>query len=248
MNPITHYRAVFFDAGDTLLNVPAAQEIVLRFLAMRDVHPDAEVLASALRASIDSMYYGKTKDAEALCSPESDRGFWVALYRFMMERIGLLGSFDEDDIHRWCHELYDVFTSPEPYRLFEDVRTVLPRLRDMGLKLAVISNFAPTLSDIMKVRGMDLSLLEDIVISTEVGLEKPNPEIFRLALERTGLRPEEVLYVGDHEINDVWAPNEIGIDAVRIKRYDYMQGEGIHSLEELLAPEIPWIRKGKRNR
>ncbi|MNR61381.1 Phosphoglycolate phosphatase [compost metagenome] len=65
-------------------------------------------------------------------------------------------------------------------------------------------------------------------------MEKPDPAIFRLALQMAGVEASEVLYVGDHETNDIWAPNQVGIDAVRIIRYPYHTGDGIRSLLELI--------------
>ncbi|MFH5181940.1 HAD-IA family hydrolase [Paenibacillus sp. TAB 01] len=129
-----------------------------------------------------------------------------------------------------------MFTGPEHYQLFNDVAECLPKLQERGLRLGIISNFAPTLSSILKHKGI-LHYFDPVIVSTEVGLEKPNPAIFELALARAGLSASEVLYVGDHDRNDIWAPNQAGIDAVKIKRYDYHSGEGIHSLRELLDQE-----------
>jgi putative hydrolase of the HAD superfamily len=90
------------------------------------------------------------------------------------------------------------------------------------------------LRDILRDKGI-LHYFDPLIISAEVGVEKPNPAIFRLGLERAGLAAHEVLYVGDHETNDVWAPGRVGIASVRIKRYPYQEGEGITSLAELFA-------------
>src|SRR5882724_5072196 len=64
--------------------------------------------------------------------------------------------------------------------------------------LALISNFdhPPHAYGVLREAGFDPHF-ETIVISGEVGVKKPDPEIFRIALNATNLRAEEVVYVGD---------------------------------------------------
>jgi putative hydrolase of the HAD superfamily len=65
------------------------------------------------------------------------------------------------------------------------------RLRDRGLAVAVVSNWDISLHDRLA------SLRIPVVTSAEAGARKPQPEIFRLALERLGVAPERALHVGD---------------------------------------------------
>ncbi len=234
---VDRYKAILFDAGDTLLNVKASQQIVTQFLKQRAFSCEEQDVAAVLYDSIQRFYYDREKDEQAVCSPELDRAFWVKLYTHMMNSLDS-HNFGEEAIHRFCHELYDVFTGPEVYTLFDDVIEVLESLRARGFQLAVISNFADTLPHILETKGI-AKYFSEIVVSTEVGMEKPNPEIFRYALRKLGRKPEEALYIGDHELNDVWAPKQAGIDAIRILRYDYMRGDGISSLRELLEDGQP---------
>ncbi|MDQ1912087.1 HAD-IA family hydrolase [Paenibacillus sp. GD4] len=233
--PLHEYKAVFFDVGDTLLTIPAARIIMHEYLAGRSLHREQERIGELFTESFRLMYYDKQAGPFEACTPESDRAFWVSLYRYILEKLGVHEeNWTEEQIHECCHELYDLFTSPEHYALFDDVKEVLEELTQRGFQLGVISNFAPTLVSILEYKGIR-SYFEPVLVSTEVGLEKPDPAIFALALEQSGLAAHEVLYIGDHERNDIWAPNQLGIDAVRIKRYDYQTGEGIVSLRDLLT-------------
>lgn len=225
-------KAIFFDAGDTLLSLPGARAILQKYLSERDHELEQEEIGRLFDEAFRKFYYEKASDGTELCSPESDRLFWAGLYAYVLNGLGIHEHREEEFIHRWSHELYDVFTAPEPYELFDDVKESLERFKRSGYRLGVVSNFAPTLKSILRHKGI-LDYFDPVVVSTEVGLEKPNPAIFRLALERAGLEPREVLYVGDHDKNDIWAPNQIGIRAVKIKRYAYMSGDGIVSLREL---------------
>ncbi|NTZ17905.1 HAD family hydrolase [Paenibacillus sp. JMULE4] len=231
---LDQYKAVFFDVGDTLLTIPAARVIMQQFLASRSFHRGEERIGELFTEAFRLFYYGKQIDPFEVCTPESDRAFWMKLYRYILQHLGVEEErWTEEQIHACCHELYDLFTSPEHYALFEDVKECMVALKNRGLRLGIISNFAPTLRSILEHKGI-LHYFDPVIVSTEVGLEKPDPAIFRLSLERSGLAAEDVLYVGDHDLNDIWAPAQAGIDAVKIKRYDYHTGDGIYSLRELL--------------
>lgn len=236
LNEFTNYKAVFFDAGDTLLTIPGARETMQRYLAEQSFHRTADQIGERFDAAFRLLYYNKPVLGNELCSPESDRTFWVELYRHMLAELGASPLVEEELIHQWCHEMYDLFVSPEQYVLFDDVIMTLEALQVRGYRMAIISNFAPTLRSILQYMQID-HYFDPIIVSTEVGLEKPNPAIFQLALEQSGLAADEVLYVGDHDQNDIWAPNQIGMQAVKIKRYAYHAGEGIHSLRELWQDE-----------
>ena len=233
---LSKYKAVFFDAGDTLITIPAAHEIMQVFLTNYELQIEQNELQVVLSEAITQFYYNKKDYTDEAITPESDRAFWVSIYQFVLERLEVDHKLSHDEIHRCCHELYDVFVSPDYYSLFSDVHHCLDRLQQMGLRLGLISNFAPTLRQICAKHKID-TYFDPLIVSTEVGLEKPNPEIFSYAMKLAGLRPEDVLYIGDHEINDVWAPQQIGMDAIRIIRYEGVAGEGIHSLDELFELE-----------
>ena len=62
-------------------------------------------------------------------------------------------------------------------------------------------------------------MFDAIIISREAGVKKPDPDIFKPALAATGLAPDEVVYVGDADV-DVKAANAAGIMPLLIKRQD----------------------------
>lgn len=231
--PLHHYKMIYFDVGDTLITIPAARVILHEYLLKRSLERDPEQVERQFTSSFRLFYYDRPAELEGACTPESDRAFWVKVYDHILRSLDVHRELTADDLHRCCHELYDIFTAPASYELFEDVKEMLPKLRERGLRLGIVSNFAPTLVSILEAKGI-ASYFDPVLVSTEVGLEKPDPAIFSLALERCGLPASEVLYVGDHDRNDIWAPRQVGIDAVKIIRYDFHQGEGIRSLRELL--------------
>lgn len=234
--PLQEYKMIYLDAGDTLLTIPAAQTILKQYLQLRSVDRDEAHISELFTEAFRLFYYVNKQDDFVACSPDSDREFWVNLYKYVLHKLGIHEEWTEEEIYTCCHELYDIYTAPEYYELFDDVKPFLDGLKAKGFRIGIISNFAPTLKAILEEKGI-LSYFDPIIVSTEVGLEKPDPAIFRLALDMAGLEAEDILYIGDHETNDIWAPNQVGIDAVRIIRYSYHTGEGIHSLLELFREQ-----------
>lgn len=228
------YRAIWFDAADTLITIQDSPKLFAAYLANHSLIVSTERIRQALDDAFLNLYYRRKPEQFAACTPASERSFWIAFYRYVLEILDLWPKLDEQVAPRMCDELYELYHSPEHYIMFDDVLPVLDKLREAGYHMAVVSNFAPALPRILSDKGI-AEYVDPIVVSTLVGCEKPDPRIFLYTLEKTGMKPEEVLYVGDHEINDVWAPRQVGIDAVRIKRYAEQRGEGITSLHELFT-------------
>jgi HAD superfamily hydrolase (TIGR01509 family) len=81
-------------------------------------------------------------------------------------------------------------------RLFDDAIPFLTRLRDRGIKIAIVSNCTENTRAMLVATGVD-KLADELVLSCEVRSAKPAPEIFRHALSRLGVRPEAAVFVDD---------------------------------------------------
>jgi putative hydrolase of the HAD superfamily len=84
------------------------------------------------------------------------------------------------------------------FAVIEGVVERLERLRSYGLLLAVVSNWDISLSETLSSLGL-APLLDLVVSSAEAGAAKPDPRIFRYALERLSVAPERALHVGDEK-------------------------------------------------
>jgi HAD superfamily hydrolase (TIGR01549 family) len=105
------------------------------------------------------------------------------------------------------HNLWELVAegAPEALRL----------LRERGLKLVVVSNANGRLRSMMERLG--LAPLVDVMLdSHEEGVEKPDPRLFALALERSGGRAESTLHVGDLYHVDVLGARNAGLRAALI--------------------------------
>ncbi|MDQ3136778.1 MAG: HAD-IA family hydrolase, partial [Gemmatimonadota bacterium] len=93
-----------------------------------------------------------------------------------------------------------------------DTHDALARLRAAGIRLGVVSNSDGRVEEALKAAGLR-EYFDVIVDSTLTGVEKPDPAIFRPALDALGVRPHEALYVGDLHDVDVVGARAAGIPA-----------------------------------
>jgi putative hydrolase of the HAD superfamily len=122
------------------------------------------------------------------------------------------------------------------FRPYPEVPHALARLRAGGARLAVVSNWDVSLHDVLERTGLR-ALVDAVVISAELGAAKPDPAIFRAALERLGATADAALHVGDSMEHDVAGARAAGIEAVLVARDGAAVPDGVRavaSLDELL--------------
>jgi FMN phosphatase YigB (HAD superfamily) len=108
-------------------------------------------------------------------------------------------------------------------RGWAEARRLLERLRPKA-RLGVVSNFYGNLETQLEEAGI-APLLDAVVESVQVGLEKPDPAIYRLAAERLGLPPADIVMVGDNFERDVRAAKATGMRTIWLRRGDAQPAE-----------------------
>ncbi len=104
-----------------------------------------------------------------------------------------------------------------PLRLYPDAEPTLRRLKRQRLRLGLVSNAPPDTGDVVLRLGLG-RFLDCAVISGEVGVSKPNPEIFRIALSRTGVPPSQAIHVGDVYEADIVGAAAAGMTGILLDR------------------------------
>jgi putative hydrolase of the HAD superfamily len=225
-------RAVFFDAGETLVYPhPSFPELFAQVVREQGLDLDPAVVRDNMFVIADRFREAAREGELWSTSPERSRRFWSDVYRLFLDRLGL--PF-EDGL---AHKLYTTFSDVGNYRLFPDVPPILARLQGAGLTLGVVSNFEEWLARLLESLGVD-RFFQVRVISGVEGVEKPDRQIFELALDRAGVSARESVYVGDSPTFDVEPAREVGMLAVLIdRRGRFPEHDGIRlsSLEELPA-------------
>jgi putative hydrolase of the HAD superfamily len=123
---------------------------------------------------------------------------------------------DSFDRAAYFDELYAEFERPGIWECYPEVASVLDRLAP-DFTLAVMSNFDGRLRSVLNHLGLN-ALFSEIIISSEVGAEKPHPWIFEETARRLALAPEEILHVGDDPDADWRGAEAAGYQVFELKR------------------------------
>ena len=205
-------RAVFFDAGETLVHPAPSFPELFAAIVTREGHPrETGQIVDGLSMVSEEFARAARENELWTTSPDRSRRFWLRVYDLFLEALDIPGG------NGLPETLYHGFTTLQNYTAFDDVRPTLERLREQGYVLGVISNFEPWLEDLLVHLSL-VDLLPVRVISGIEGVEKPDPSIFKLALERSGLSAHEVAYVGDIPDFDVVPAAALGMFPVLIDR------------------------------
>lgn len=208
-------RAVLFDAGFTLTFHDGAR--IAAYAEKAGIAADARALEAAER----ELRAWLRESPGVVMKTHHDGGFsWhERMYRRLLDLAGTQGPPASLDAAAATilreHRLSNAWR-----RIGTGVRESLNRLRDAGLKLAVVSNSEGTLEKMLE--EIDLrSPFEVVLDSSVVGVTKPDPRMFQLALERLNVSPAEALMVGDSPSADVDGAHAVGIRAALIDPYDF---------------------------
>jgi putative hydrolase of the HAD superfamily len=202
-------RAVFLDALGTLVELEPPW-VGLRRAVPDDV--DDESLVAAVRAEM--AYY--REHAHEGRDPSSLADLRERCAELISAELGVPVS---------AQQLVDSVR----FFPFPDAEPALRDLRGRGLKLVVVSNWDISLASVLENCGLS-SHLDGALSSAGTGSRKPDPGIFRSALELAGCGPDEALHVGDTPEEDTEGARAAGIRALLIDREG---GGDISSLAEI---------------
>ncbi len=152
-----------------------------------------------------------------------DKDWWrEVVEKVLDEAAPALNKLDRDNFFEIA---YEHFAEAGVWKLYPEVVEVLEQLSSRS-RLAVVSNFDGRLRMILEHLGIS-KFFSHIFVSSEIGADKPDPEIFRRALRFMKLGPNEALHVGDDPERD-WKAAE----AVRMRVFKLERGK--NSLRDLL--------------
>lgn len=109
----------------------------------------------------------------------------------------------------------DLVFEIQTIKVYEDVIPALIKLKKLGFKLALCSNLAKPYGEALSSL---LPYFDVSILSYEVGVIKPNTQIYNILIERLGCKMSDVLFIGDHPHLDVEKPLELGMSAKLIDR------------------------------
>jgi putative hydrolase of the HAD superfamily len=223
-----HVETVLLDAGGVLIDLD--YHYLARLLEARGGEVDIDALSRAeslARTELQS----RVKEGERVSE------LWRDYFHIILANVGTPLESHEPIIETlWeAHERFGLWTSPIPGAV-ETVKI----LKEQGFRLAVVSNAEGQVERDLTLAGFD-GLFETVVDSHVVGVEKPDPAIFRIALERLDTRAEGAVYLGDVPAIDIVGAHAADIAAVLLDRHDLypdIAAPRLKSIEELPT----WLR------
>ncbi|XP_075690938.1 haloacid dehalogenase-like hydrolase domain-containing protein 3 [Rhinoderma darwinii] len=151
----------------------------------------------------------------------------------------LSGVRDEKILQPLAEKLYRDFSTAKYWEVLPGAREALKGCGDLGLKMAVISNFDRRLEDVL--RQVDLDRHFDFVLTSEsAGVSKPDLGIFHKALKMADVLPQCAAHIGDDYVNDYKAAREAGMFSLLLQpdtghlREAVPPGHLIQSLDQLI--------------
>jgi putative hydrolase of the HAD superfamily len=232
---------------------PATIEAVLLDVGGVFVLPSPPRVADALRAAgltppddLEAYRRAHYVGAAAFDRSDDQPETWPAYHQGFAEALGYAGA-DLEPAVRALTEAW-LGSSREHWAWRQDGAVdAMTRLAALDIRLGVVSNADGTIEEILVEHGVcqigegDLVRVEVIVDSGVVGVLKPDPAIFRLALDALALPPERVLFIGDTLRNDVHGAQAAGLPVVQLDPYglyadaDHPRVASIDELVDLLG-------------
>jgi putative hydrolase of the HAD superfamily len=225
-------RAVFFDLYDTLLGFDPPREVV----QARAMEPFGFVVdkngIDAGYAMADALMAEQTaQEPLSGLTPDAQSSFFGRY-----EQLILRGAGHDVSLQKAGEVWKAVRRQEYGFALYEDVKPALNALRSDGYVVGVITNMSQPGEDVAKRMGFQDNV-DFTLSSTDVGASKPDPIMFRAALERAGVEASTAVHVGDQLETDIDGARDAGINPILIDRHsaatDYDACPRITTLGEL---------------
>ncbi len=217
-------KAIFFDRDNTITYFnPIKSNFLSEFIFKRT--------GIEHKLSYDEMMHlfelaGYPKDG--LKSVDEEINFWKRYYYHLLLYYDAKVNLQEDSeilFHElWCNN---------ERLLFRETEAVFKYFKDKGLKIGIISDTSPSLQITLEQLGLD-KYIDSYTCSDLVGYSKPDPRIFKTALDSLGVSAEESIYVDDYDVEADGARN-MGFISFNIVRNNPSESQWtINSLEEIV--------------
>lgn len=215
-------KAVFFDAVGTLF-------YLTKTVGDHYALVGREIGLALDAGQLDHAFYAAWKrmpSRAAVDGPREndDKDWWRELVDHVLHEVA--PALDELDRDNFFEIAYEHFAEAGVWEAYAEVEDVLKQLQPR-FQLAVVSNFDGRLRMILEQMGIS-KYFPHVFVSSEIGADKPDPEIFRRALRLTGREANQVLHVGDDPERDWKAASAAGLSVFRLDRQN-------NSLRDILS-------------
>ena len=224
-------KTIFFDAVGTLFEVDHGvgfqySRIALKFGVRQEP------------ALLDQRFYEAFKKRPPLVFPhygtdafeQAEKNWWRGLVRDVFEET----AFHDFDL--FFETLYAFFAGDgaeeTPWTLFPETKSVLEHLSGLGYPLGVISNFDSRLHPVLSSLGI-IHFFETITCSAQEGVAKPDAEIFKRALKKSGRRSSDAIYIGNDPYEDGVGSKSAGMAFLLVDRKKRLANQKENTIADL---------------
>lgn len=209
-------QAVFFDVGNTLIYPwPSVAAVCREVIEVRGLAPPPLEEIERLIPIADRYYEDRYWEDDSFWTKEERAAaLWTDMYEVLFSALG----FGRRQAHTLARDIYKAFGSGTRWQPYDDVRPGFDELKARGIAIGLISNWDTRLADIFHDLGLS-EYLDTIISSASVGVHKPDPRIFEVAMERVGSSADGTVHVGDHYFSDVIGARTVGITPVLMNRW-----------------------------
>lgn len=221
-------RFIWFDLGYTLM-FNQREKVYQKFLEEKSIEIPLELIEDAYH-SADKIFM---REYPGVLNKNSST-FYPWYLAVVNYQLGIRHNLVEqsEKIRKWEQEVENFWTP------FHCTIPVLDQLKSRDYKIGLISNWDLSARKLLEKFKLN-TYFENIIISSEVGIEKPRAEIFHTALNLANVSSEESIYIGDNYYDDVIGSSRVGMQSILINRFGKKGIEEINhdsvisSIEEL---------------
>ncbi|UCH31647.1 MAG: HAD family hydrolase [Candidatus Bathyarchaeota archaeon] len=220
-------KAVLFDMWGTLIHADIEHpgEILQRILASRGISRSLdEIKTEWLNAE------KKAKDTSLLSlfgklPPEE---YWYKWNSLILKHLGIAANAE------FVKTVNSKWNNTVGFALYPETKEVLLELRRRGLKLGLISTaYTEEIHFFLERTGLKKTGFDIIVGVDAAQCMKPHPAIFKYALRKLKVRPEEAMFVGDNVEADYKGAKNVGMYALLINRTERHRQSGLRTIKNL---------------
>jgi HAD superfamily hydrolase (TIGR01662 family) len=212
MNSNHRIKAIFFDLDGTLRHsLPEGGQVFNEYLLSLGLPLTGEDRQRAMRW--EYLYWANSPDLrdDLLAHSADTENFWIEYSRRRLVAVGLSPARARELASKVSAHMGEMY-KPESV-VPADVRAALPKLKDAGYLMAVISNRDKPFHDVLESHNLG-EYFQFSLAAGEVNVYKPDPGVFQHALERADVTAHETAYVGDNYFADVVGSRRAGLAPV----------------------------------